>query len=71
MLNKPGDSITFSDKIVGIILDPVWKGVLRVGACVVGLSPSLGEQWYSLGKFAFRRDPKLFICINLDFCFPL
>ena len=47
-----------SDKIAGVRLDPAWKGLLRVGACVAGLAlrnlidsafHHLGEQWHSLG----------------------
>jgi hypothetical protein len=47
-----------SDEIAGVRLDPAWKGLLRVGACVAGLAlrnlldsafHHLGEQWHSLG----------------------
>ena len=48
----------FPDEIDGVRLDPVWKGVLRVGACVAGLAVKplvdaafyhLGDQWHVLG----------------------
>ncbi|KAI9460332.1 hypothetical protein HD554DRAFT_2197143 [Boletus coccyginus] len=53
------------DEIAGVRLDPVWKGVLRAGACVAGLAlrslvdsafHHLGEQWHSIGR---RERPRV------------
>ncbi|KAG9309940.1 hypothetical protein JVU11DRAFT_9972 [Chiua virens] len=56
---------TLPDDIAGIRLDPVMKGVLRLGACAAGLAlrcafdcalRHLGEQWHFIGR---REHPRV------------